>query len=77
MTGFFIGVSIGGASTGPVLPAQTYDGWYLGGGIEVALGDFVPCCTGGRNTGSLITRAAMSRSCVEVVSVVRPGLSIR
>jgi outer membrane immunogenic protein len=31
-----------GATTGLVLPAQTYDGWYLGGGIEFALGDFVP-----------------------------------
>jgi outer membrane immunogenic protein len=30
------------AATGLVLPAQTYDGWYLGGGIEFALGDYVP-----------------------------------
>jgi len=31
-----------GAHTGLVLPAQTYDGWYLGGGIEFELGGFVP-----------------------------------
>src|SRR5947207_6740656 len=31
-----------GASTGLVLPAQTFDGWYLGGGIEFELGGFVP-----------------------------------
>jgi outer membrane immunogenic protein len=31
-----------GAATGLVLPAQTYDGWYLGGGIEFAVGDFFP-----------------------------------
>jgi hypothetical protein len=31
-----------GVSTGLVLPAQTYAGWYLGGGIEFAFGDYVP-----------------------------------
>jgi outer membrane immunogenic protein len=31
-----------GAATGLVLPAQTYDGWYLGGGIEFELGGYVP-----------------------------------
>ncbi len=31
-----------GAATGLVLPAQTYDGWYLGGGIEFAIGNFLP-----------------------------------
>jgi opacity protein-like surface antigen len=31
-----------GATTGLVLPAQTYDGWYLGGGIEFAVGGFFP-----------------------------------
>jgi outer membrane immunogenic protein len=27
-----------GEATGLVLPAQTYDGWYLGGGVEYAIG---------------------------------------
>jgi outer membrane immunogenic protein len=31
-----------GASTRLVLPAQTYDGWYLGGGIEFEVGNFLP-----------------------------------
>ena len=31
-----------GASTGLVLPAQTFDGWYVGGGIEFEVGSFFP-----------------------------------
>jgi hypothetical protein len=63
-----------GAATGLVLPAQTYDGWYLGGGIEFELGGYVP---GLYWNGSRTTRAGMCRSYVEAVSVVQRGRSIR